>query len=211
MLLIRSGEDGTKGSEFPFPSFVLDFDTLGDKNGMLFVPKGSFASHVLQQGIPDKPFLQWVREKFAKPDKICIDIGANVGEFALAVAPGFSHTYCFHPSDVSELRCYLYANIALYHMHDTISVLNSSELERISSKGNIGLLKITMAHLHLSFLKSILGIEVLQRSLPPILFRISGDDKNLQHKKEVFAYIESVGYAIIEIRGPKDMFLAISK
>ncbi len=87
-----------------------------------FFAESRVAKDYVRTGLYEKPIINWAVDTFVKPDKACIDIGAHMGMYALAMAQKAKHVYAFECSPKSFN--YLCANIALQDQHYTVDKYN---------------------------------------------------------------------------------------
>jgi FkbM family methyltransferase len=87
-----------------------------------FFAESRVAKDYVRTGLYEKPVIQWAVDTFVKPDKACIDIGAHMGMYSLAMANKAQHVYAFECSPKSFN--YLCANIALQNQHYMVDKYN---------------------------------------------------------------------------------------
>lgn len=73
-------------------------------------------------GVHEQPVINWAMDNFVKDDKVCIDIGAHVGVWALQMARKAKHVHAFECSP--KTFNYLCANIALQDLNYSINKYN---------------------------------------------------------------------------------------
>ena len=164
-------------------------------------------------GISDRPLINWIIETFITADKVFLDIGAHVGTYTWLAGKKAKYVHSFECN--KKMFCYLAANVVLNNLENNVSLhqyrlgdknettgLNIRTLDSFEIT-NIGFIRIDVN-----------GKEVLMGSLetlknsnyPTILFKSCNEPKNL--RDDLFSYIYSIGYKIINIINYSDMFLA---
>lgn len=87
-----------------------------------FLAEARVAKDNVRTGVHEQPIIDWVVENFVKGDKVCVDIGAHVGVYALNMARKAKHVYAFECSPQSFN--YFCANIALQDLNYSITKYN---------------------------------------------------------------------------------------
>ena len=255
MYLFREGSSNSDNSLFL--NFKECFSNKEKK--LLFFPEYKTGKWFYEAGIPEKSLIDWCVTNFAKPDKVCLDIGAHIGTYTLHLAPKSKKVYSFECNP--KVFCHLAANVELHDVTDKVQlyqfglgnetkkmtymirsedgggngvkslgtndsclgtyeiiIYKLDELFGFGEKGTdeIGFIKIDVE----GFEKEVLeGAKdtLVKNNFPPILFESWGEWKEkelggtgdvIRIRKELFEYIQSLGYKILEIQGIRDMFLA---
>jgi FkbM family methyltransferase len=87
------------------------YEYLPGGDGRMFMPEARVAVDYATRGAYESALLAHVYERFFDPAKVCLDIGANVGLYSLAMAQRSKHVHAFEC--VPQSFNYLCANIAL--------------------------------------------------------------------------------------------------
>jgi FkbM family methyltransferase len=254
MYLFREGSAKKENS-----LFLNLKDFKNDDKTLIFFPEFKTGKWFYEDGIPEKPLIDWVVDNFAKPNKICLDIGAHIGTYTMHLAPKAKKVCAFECNP--KVFCNLAANVALHEITGKVKLFpfglgnetkNMKYLIRSEDGGGNGFKSLGSNDMYTSeqeitiyklddlygfgesgtdeigFIKiDVEGFEkevlegaqdtLKKNNYPTILFESWGEwkDKELgstgeiiKLRKELFEYIQTLGYKIIEVRGPKDMFLA---
>lgn len=186
-------------------------------------------------GLFEESLIDWTKQ-FGNKTKLFLDIGAHSGTYSISLAKYFRTVHSFEPQRMTYYS--LCGSIALSNientfchnfglgspeqsgtqtlkivskdgggssLHSTTNILKTEEVEikTLDSLNlqNIGFIKMDIEGNELYALKG--ATETLKRSnYPTILFESNVDNK------ELFSFIISLGYDIVNISGYDNMFLA---
>ena len=94
------------------------FDQL-DPEAFFYNDELSGRTEVFVHGFPEKSLIDWCLRHFQDSEAEFVDIGANVGSWAINLAPGFRHTHAFE-CNRSSFNC-LCANLCLQNLSDVVT------------------------------------------------------------------------------------------
>lgn len=116
MYLFREGSSNNDDSLFI--NLKKSFDNK-DKR-IYFFPEFKTGKWFFDEGIPEKALINWCVENFAKPDKICLDIGAHIGTYTTKLAQKAKKVYSFECNP--KVFCHLAANVELHDISEKVQL-----------------------------------------------------------------------------------------
>jgi FkbM family methyltransferase len=120
MILIKEGSCNKGDSmfvAFPTPRYAS-----GESKLTYFHLEKQAAEWIYRNDVTEKPLIFWAIDKFARPDKNVVDIGAHLGIYTWTFANHVNHVYSFECNP--KTFCYLAANVALHGVTDKVTLHN---------------------------------------------------------------------------------------
>jgi FkbM family methyltransferase len=209
--------------------------SLEMNDSLVLVLPSVHLSYHKSRGLFEADLIEWSKQFCAK-DKVFLDIGAHTGTYALCLADNCKHVHAFEPQrDTYYALC---GGVALSNKHNVTchqmglgspEQVGVNRLKIVHSSGggsslhattgiigeedvmiqtldnlnldNVGFIKMDVEENEYYVLKG--ATKTLEKSgYPRILFESNNDNKQL------FEFIEGLGYNVIPIRGYNNMFLA---
>lgn len=115
MFVLKEGSGQTTDPMF------LKLTANTGSNYSLFMPEYKTAKWFFEDGMAEKPLIEWAVENFVRDNKVFVDIGAHIGTYSLKSGHHAKHVYAFECSP--KTFCYLAANIALHGLEYQITPL----------------------------------------------------------------------------------------
>ncbi len=208
------------------------------KNQIIHILPYNNINYYINNGLFESHLIEWCKQ-YLKEDKVFLDIGAHTGTYSLSLSRYCKKVYAFEPQKMTYYA--LCGSVALSNINNidclnyglgSIEQVGKVDLNIISNDGGGSTIKetdsvlrkesieiITLDSLNIKdicFIKmDIEGNEldaltgsvktILNSGNPTILFESNRDNK------ELFDFITSIGYEIININGFYNMFLAVHK